>query len=419
MRKLLFRSILSCLLGAGMLSTMYAQAPAPPLTFTYTYSGYGLPIPIDDANIAVLLTITVPRSVTITKVTAGVQVAYPGVGDLNVFMFSPQGTRARLLERNCGNLANIDTTFDDAGTQKFADFCPATAGQGPFQGNEPLSNFNGQDSLGIWTLAVENNGSNSRYGSAVGFSVTITGTARTQPTIAPNGVRNTAAPLVAEKPIAPGQIISIFGANLGPQTAMTTSETYWPTWIDGTVVRINGVDAPMRTISYYRIDVQVPPTLAPTPAVNTVDVSVLRNSVTTNTVKVAIAPTSPAVVTQNGTGAGQASAFHTDGTANSATNGIARGGTLSIWVNGLGLTEPLAASGQPTPEGVPFVPVVPVTATIGGYEAMVTRAILEPRRHGIFLVDVVVPNRVSSGTAEVIISGGGNSSQNGATVEVR
>ena len=418
MRKVLSRSILSCFLGAGILSTMYAQAPAPPLTFTYTYSGYGLPIPIDDANIAVLLNITVPRAVTITKVTASVQINYPAVGDLNVYMVSPQLTRVRLLERNCGTLTNIETTFDDAATQKFADACPGQSG-GSFQGNEPLSNYNGQNSLGIWSLAVENNGSNSRWGSAVGFSVTITGTTLIQPAIAPGGVRNTAAPLVAEKPIAPSQHISIFGVNLGPQQAMTTPETYWPTWIDGTVVRINGIDSPMRSISYYRIDVQVPPTIAPAPNTNTVDVQVLRNSVTTNTLKVSVAPTSPAVVTPGGIGVGQASAFHTDGTANSTTNPIARGGTLSIWVNGLGLTEPLAASGQPTPEGVPFVPVAPVTATIGGYEATVTRAYLEPRRHGIFLVDVVVPNRVSSGTAEVIISGGGNSSQNGATVEIR
>src|SRR5512145_2824821 len=121
MRKVLFRSILTCFLGAGLLSTIYAQGPSTPLTFTYTYSGYGLPIPIDDANIAVLLNILVPRSVTITKVTASVQINYPAAGDLNVYMYSPQLTRVKLLERNCGTLQNIETTFDDAAQQKFAD----------------------------------------------------------------------------------------------------------------------------------------------------------------------------------------------------------------------------------------------------------------------------------------------------------
>src|SRR5262245_5218728 len=80
MKAVLFRSILACFLGAGLLSTMSAQGPTTPLTFTYTYSGYGLPIPIDDANIAVLLNIIVPRSVTITKVTASVQINYPAAG---------------------------------------------------------------------------------------------------------------------------------------------------------------------------------------------------------------------------------------------------------------------------------------------------------------------------------------------------
>jgi len=37
-------------------------------------------------------------------VTASVQVQYSGVGDLNVYMWSPSGTRTKLLERNCGGL---------------------------------------------------------------------------------------------------------------------------------------------------------------------------------------------------------------------------------------------------------------------------------------------------------------------------
>ncbi len=276
MRNKLLRIVQLCVISASALTTLYAQAPATPLTYTYTYSGYAVPIPVDSADAAVLLNVVVPRSMTITKVTASVQVNYPEVGDLNVYMYSPIGTRTKLLERNCGSLVNIDSSFDDAASTMYKDFCPSEAGRGPYKGNEPLSNFNGQNSLGTWTLAVENNGSDSRSGSVVGFSVTVTGTAQTNAALAPGGVRNTAIPLEAGLPIAPGEFISVFGYNLGPQMPVTTGEAYWPTWIDGTVVRINGQDAPMKFISFNRIDVQVPVELDLT---KNAKVSVLRNGV--------------------------------------------------------------------------------------------------------------------------------------------
>src|SRR5512147_3170068 len=104
MRSRLFRMVLSCVAGAFALTTLKAQVPETPLTVTYTYSGYPLPLPIDSADVAALMKVVVPRSLTITKVTASVQVNYPSVGDLNVYMFSPNGTRVKLLERNCGSL---------------------------------------------------------------------------------------------------------------------------------------------------------------------------------------------------------------------------------------------------------------------------------------------------------------------------
>src|SRR5512137_2818358 len=131
MSKNLFRIVLLCVVGAFALTTLYAQVPATPLTVTYTYSGLPLPLPVDSANVAALLQVVVPRSLTITKVTASVQVNYPAIGDLNVYMFSPKGTRAKLLERNCGSLLNIDSSFDDAATSKYADFCPPEPGRGP------------------------------------------------------------------------------------------------------------------------------------------------------------------------------------------------------------------------------------------------------------------------------------------------
>ena len=140
-------------------------------TFTYTYTGLPLQIYPNDWNTIAVTSMFVGRSIQISKVTASVQVQFSGVGDLNVFMWSPNGTRTKLLERNCGSLVNIDTTFDDGAASKFADACPA-AGAGSFRGNEPLGNWNNQNAFGYWRIAVENNGS-GRSDLVTGFRLPL------------------------------------------------------------------------------------------------------------------------------------------------------------------------------------------------------------------------------------------------------
>lgn len=53
-------------------------------TYTYSYSGVPLPVYPDDWNTVAVASIMVPRSITISKVTVGVQVQFNNVADLNV-----------------------------------------------------------------------------------------------------------------------------------------------------------------------------------------------------------------------------------------------------------------------------------------------------------------------------------------------
>src|SRR4051812_21127064 len=132
------------------------------VTATYSYNGLPLSILPDGADVITLATITFPRALKTTKVTAQVQLQYPNSGDLKVYLFSPEGTRTILLEHDC-NVANVDTTFDDSAPSAWRDFCPTEAGRGPFRSDQPLSNFNSDgSSFGVWTLAVENDQSDSR-----------------------------------------------------------------------------------------------------------------------------------------------------------------------------------------------------------------------------------------------------------------
>src|SRR3974377_488877 len=83
---------------------------------TFTYSGFPVPISPNEWNVVSVINIFVPKSLSVARVSASVQIQYSGAGDLNVYLYSAHGTRTKLLERNCGSLTNIDAAFDDAGS---------------------------------------------------------------------------------------------------------------------------------------------------------------------------------------------------------------------------------------------------------------------------------------------------------------
>jgi hypothetical protein len=65
-------------------------------------------------------------------------------------------------------------TFDESAQTKYYGVLPGESG-GTLRGEEPLSNFNGQNPYGNWVLATEDNGSNDFVGSVVGDTI-ATGT---------------------------------------------------------------------------------------------------------------------------------------------------------------------------------------------------------------------------------------------------
>ena len=383
------------------------------VTATFSYSGNPLYVFPASANIATVATIQVPRALTVSNVTARVRISYPQVGDLNVFLYSADGTRTILLEHNCGTLQNIDTTFADAATTKYSDFCPAEAGRGPFQGNEPLANSNGQSSFGIWSLGVQNNSSDSRSGWIQEFSITITGTEQYVPSLFPNGVLNSSS--LQARPIAPASVVTLVGTALGPLPGMEAPSGYWPTWMDGTVARINGQDAPMRFISGFRIEVQVPTGLDLTkPA----DVYVSRQGVETNHLSVSVAAASPGVMTTNRTGIGPALAWNADGSRNAISSPATLGTKVRLLATGLGNTTPVTSEGQPIPQGAAVNVNLPTFVMIGGQMVQAT-AIGAPGMTGDYYVDFTVPASLSPGSWELWVNCGNYLSQDNVFIFVK
>jgi uncharacterized protein (TIGR03437 family) len=405
------KTILSLVMGAPLL---FGQAQ----TFTYTYSGLPIPIYPDDWDSVAVATIFVPRSISISKVTASVQVQYSGVGDLNVFMWSAAGTRIRLLERNCGNLQNVDTTFDDAAGSRYSDSCPTEAGRGPFRGNEPLSNANGQLAFGYWRIGVENNGSDDRTGTLTAFSITITGTPVGSPAIGPNTIVSTSSFQGGD--VAPGDQVSIFGVNLGPFTGVRAEAGRpLPTSLGGTTVTFDGVAAPVFYVSDKFVTVQAPVLTA-----GSTRVQVTSSSGVSSAVSVPVVPVKPGIITYEAGGKGQAKAINQDGSLNgngSANNssGAAPGSVIALYATGLGAVNPSIAPGNPTPASPLSMVTTPVSAAIGGRAAQVTYAGAAPGLIGTYQVNVLVPVALPSGAARIVLSQDGNSSQDEVTVQIR
>ncbi len=407
------------ILPAFVLLVFAPLACAQTQTVTYTYNGMGLPIFPNDWDVWAFANIYVPKSFTISKVTVAVQVQFSGVGALNVYLWSPQGTRTKLLERNCGNLANIDTTFDDGAATMFANSCPGAPG-GSYRGNQPLANSNGQNAFGYWQIGVENNG-NSNTGLLTAASITITGTSYTPPAIGPRSIVSLAT--LENETVAPGDQILIFGTSLGPVDGVRADATQQlPTSLGQTTVTFDGTAVPLFYASNNIVAIQAPFTLN---AGSTARIQVSTPSGSSASIPLTVVPTKPGILTYDSGGHGQARAINQNGSRNGNGSLIspeepAPSGTyISLFATGLGALDPPLAAGTPPPPSPLSNTVALVTATIAGRSATVAFAGAAPGLTGVYQVNVLVPADTPSGTVPVTLTAAGASSQPAVTIEIK
>lgn len=96
----------------------------------------------------------------IVDVNVTIDISHTYNGDVNVYLVAPDGTRVILVRDLGGNSHNFtNTTFDDSATKAITSITPS---QAPFTGSyrpmTPLSELNGLNSAGTWTLEVEDDG---------------------------------------------------------------------------------------------------------------------------------------------------------------------------------------------------------------------------------------------------------------------
>jgi len=236
------------------------------------------------------------------------------------------------------------------------------------------------------------------------------------PQTTPPAVVNAASMLAG--PVAPGEIVAIFGLGIGPVKPATGSlddSGVLPTELAQTRVLFGGQPAPLFYAQDSRITAQVPYEIAGATAI---DVEIMYQGVSRGKVMVPVAPAAPALFTVSA-GAGLAEAVNQDGTLNSLADPAARESVVSLYATGEGLTTPAGVDGHAAASSSPL-PVLPVNVTIGGSLAQVTYAGEAPGFVGLLLVNARVPSTLkTAGLLPVVLHVGAAASQYGVAIAVR
>jgi polyhydroxybutyrate depolymerase len=239
-----------------------------------------------------------------------------------------------------------------------------------------------------------------------------------RPAIAPDGVVNGAS--FQKGSIAPGELLTIFGRNLGP--AQVAAYQFEPsgrlsTAIGGTRILVDGVAAPM----YYAVEGQVSG-FVPYAAgqKQCVDLQVSYDGETSEAVRLAVAGAQPAIFSRDYSGTGPGVIYNQDGTVNSGANRAARGSIIAMYLTGEGLTAPAGVDGKPG-EANPTRPVLPVTVYLNGIEAEVLYAGgVKDAVAGVFQVNARVPAGVPvSDAVPVMVQVGAGATPFGITLATR
>ena len=169
-------------------------------------------------------------------------------------------------------------------------------------------------------------------------------------------------------------------------------------------VSVNGVLAPISYVSANQINVLVP--YSTSGGFATFQVS--NNGVASNPVTLYQSLTAPGVFTstQGGfkPGLGQAAAQHVNFSAVTQSNPAKVGETLQLYLTGLGSVTPVVDDGFAAPGNPPSTVDADVGVFVDGVPAAVTFKGLTPGLAGLYQVNFVVPDGVSSGLVYLAVS---------------
>ena len=185
--------------------------------------------------------------------------------------------------------------------------------------------------------------------------------------------------------VAPGALVSLYGANLGPADGVSfgfdaLTGKLPVSGAGGVSVTWNGIAAPLLFARADQLNVQAPYELAGAEAAQ---VAVTVNGQTSEPVSVRLAAANPGLFPR---------VWNQDGTVNSAANPAAAGSVAIFYATGQGVTLPASATGAYPQGGVFPAPAAETVLRIGGVAAELLFRGQAPFSAGLMQINARVPD---------------------------
>jgi uncharacterized protein (TIGR03437 family) len=212
-------------------------------------------------------------------------------------------------------------------------------------------------SVPIGPVAVNNNGNAVAAGNVPGqqnITLTAMTTVPGPPRLVESCIAQSASPNETG-PLAPGEIFSIYGAGFGPEqgVAAQPSGNTIGTQLAGVQVLIEDTPAPLLYASSAQINLVAPYLLDGRTAAH---IKIVTADSTSNEVVLGVRQAMPEIFQ---TQPGAAALLNQDGTLNSQANPAHVGDTVSMFVSGVGQTNPPGMDGA-IPQAAGGAPVLPI-----------------------------------------------------------
>jgi uncharacterized protein (TIGR03437 family) len=226
-------------------------------------------------------------------------------------------------------------------------------------------------------------------------------------------------------PIAPGEMVSLFGTGLGPDTVtpFTPPANGQPisTSLAGVTVTFGTVAAPLIFVSATQIAAMVPYGLTGA----NVAVTVQYSAASSAAYDASLAASAPGLFTLGSGGTGQGAVFNVNEvsgeyTLNSETNTVVKGGLIVLYGTGSGVTTPGGSDGAIAASSTAFT-APGTTVQVNGVDGTVLYFGPAPGLvDGVFQMNVRLPATLSAGRAvPLVVTIGGQPSQAGVTIAVK
>lgn len=205
--------------------------------------------------------------------------------------------------------------------------------------------------------------------------------------------------------VAPGEIVAIFGANLGISALtqfLTGANGNVTTQLAGTQVLVNGNPVPMYYVSSNQVGAITPFGLSGM----TAQFQVVYNGQTSAPFTVPVAPAAPGLFSIDGNGGG-VGIMTTAGAAINFNQLASDGSNVVFYATGLGQTSPASVDGTISNGPNYPSPLLPLTVTVNGQNVAVMSAGAAPGMvAGIQQVTIQVPSGIAGYNLQVVLQAG-------------